>query len=366
MFLRSLYGSRMPQTLHPRVDPQASSYWEEDTASSQEIARAMEEADTSDVEPEDEGKKKNSVLAAALAGDEHASRRLSIPTLSSQLAALLGPDGMALDDMDNLRVEDMDSPVNAQLSPAGLISIAAADIDEANNNSQNMPPVNGELDLAFIRSLRQASTEADTETQPSLVVNAALRQLLGSLPTSRGSVCEEPAVDVDAVESDNKLFSLVRRHLNLLGTTSTSATDEAVDNAAEGQSKLRFLSLLRRINELRSQQVDVSYRNIFSLYLSSLIFLFDCCRLRAGMPSHTADHCASDVQVPNPRTRRGKPRGRGQRVNNTVCAVCCDEFEAEEEVRALPCLHFYHRECIDQWLMCHRQCPICKHVVAVY
>jgi hypothetical protein len=46
--------------------------------------------------------------------------------------------------------------------------------------------------------------------------------------------------------------------------------------------------------------------------------------------------------------------------------VCCDEFEAEEEVRALPCLHFYHRECIDQWLMYHRQCPICKHVVAVY
>ena len=53
-------------------------------------------------------------------------------------------------------------------------------------------------------------------------------------------------------------------------------------------------------------------------------------------------------------------------VSNTVCAVCCDEFNTEEEVRVLPCLHFYHRECIDQWLMYHRQCPICKHVVSVY
>ena len=53
-------------------------------------------------------------------------------------------------------------------------------------------------------------------------------------------------------------------------------------------------------------------------------------------------------------------------VSNTVCAVCCDEFNTEEEVRVLPCLHFYHRECIDQWLMYHRQCPICKHIVAVY
>ncbi|GMF11348.1 unnamed protein product [Phytophthora lilii] len=147
-----------------QFDPmELTSYWEEDTASSREIARAMEEAEAAD-EPEDEGKKKSSVLAAALAGEEHAGRRHSIPTLSSQLAALLGPDGLALEDVEGLRVEDMgSSPLNAQLSPAGLISIAAADIDEAaTNTSQNVPPVNGELDLAFIRSLRQASTEADS------------------------------------------------------------------------------------------------------------------------------------------------------------------------------------------------------------
>lgn len=140
----------------------------------------MEEADAADAESGDEDKKKSSVLAAvALAGDEYASRRLSIPTLSSQLASLLGPDGMVLEDMEGLRVEDMgSSPVNAQLSPAGLISIAAADIDEAaTNNSQNVPPVNGELDLAFIRSLRLESTEANTEADshnPSQYVGTGL------------------------------------------------------------------------------------------------------------------------------------------------------------------------------------------------
>ncbi|POM59951.1 RING Finger Ubiquitin ligase [Phytophthora palmivora] len=348
MFLRSLYGSRMPQALHPRVDPHASSYWEEDTASSREIARAMEEADTSDTEPEDGGKKKSSVLAAV---DEHVSRRLSIPTLSSQLAALLGPDGMALEDMEGLSVDDMtSSPVHAQLSPAGLISIAAADIDEAaSNNSQNVPPVNGELDLAFIRSLREVSTEDSAEgpRTPSHVVNTALSQLLGSLPTSRGSISEETAADAEAVESENNLFSLVRRHLKMLGSNSSSVPmDEAEDNAAEGQSKLRFLSLLRRINELRSQQVDseswdgLPYPQIIALPTFKYQF----------RERHDNENQADEDGD----------------VNNTVCAVCCDEFEAEEEVRALPCLHFYHRECIDQWLMYHRQCPICKHVVAVY
>ncbi|KAG6970169.1 hypothetical protein JG688_00004999 [Phytophthora aleatoria] len=349
MFLRSLYGSRMPQTLYPRVDPQASRYWEEDTTSSREIARAMEEAESSDTEPEDEGKKKNSVLATALAGDEHTSRRVSIPTLSSQLAALLGPDGMALEDMDSLRVEDMgSSPVNAQLSPAGLISIAAADIDEAATNSQNTPPVNGELDLAFIRSLRQASTEADTETglrNSSHVMNAALRQLLGPLPASRGSVWEESTVDAEAEESENNLFSLVRRHLKMLGSTSSSAANEAEDDAVEGQSKLRFLSLLRRINELRSQQVDTESWD--GLPYPQIIALPT---FKYQIRQHVEENQSEE----------------DSEVNNTVCAVCCDEFEAEEEVRALPCLHFYHRECIDQWLMCHRQCPICKHVVAVY
>ena len=116
-----------------------------------------EEADTVDTGDDTEGKKKNG--AVALVGDAHDSRRYSVRGLSSQLTALLGRDGMALEDVAGLRVEDMgSSPVNSNLSPAGLISIAAADIDEAATNSlQHVPPVNGELDLAFIRSLRQSS-----------------------------------------------------------------------------------------------------------------------------------------------------------------------------------------------------------------
>ncbi|CAI5739477.1 unnamed protein product [Peronospora destructor] len=326
MFLRSLYGPRMPQSLHPRVDPQASSYWEEDTTSSQEIARAMEEVDACDTGIEEEGKKKNNVLtAAALAGDEHVNRHDSIPTLSSQLALRLESDGMAL---EGLTVEDINSsPVNAQLSPAGLISIAAADVDEAaTNHSHNVPPFNGELDLAFIHSLRRASREPIREVKtynPLHVANTALTQLLGSFPPFCGLTSDDSVADGETAESESKLFSLIRRHLNMLGSTSFFSSSVA-HNAAEGQSKLRFLSLLRRINELRSQQVDADSWD--------------------GLPYPQI------ITLPTFKYQ----------------LLCCDEFKTEEEVRALPCLHFYHRECIDQWLMCHRQCPICKHVVAVY
>lgn len=343
MFLRSLYGSRMPQSLHPRVDPQASSYWEEDTTSSREMARAMEEEEAADRDQEDDDTKKKSSLLAAALSDELSGRRQS---LSSQVASLLGPDGMALEDVEGLRVEDMSgSPVNAQLSPAGLISIAAADIDEAEVNA-SQPPINGELDLAFIQSLRQA-TSARPENQPSRLANAALTQLLGTLPATTGSISGTATTPAEEAEQENKLVALLRRHLQLLRSDSSKEPENEEDEA-EGKSKLRFLSLLRRINELRSQQVNnetwdgLPYPQILSL---------------PTFKYQLREHHEKDNQTED---------GEGDQQNNTVCAVCCDEFEVDEVVRALPCLHFYHRECIDQWLVHHRMCPICKYVVNVY
>jgi hypothetical protein len=31
------------------------------------------------------------------------------------------------------------------------------------------------------------------------------------------------------------------------------------------------------------------------------------------------------------------------------------------DVKLLPCLHRYHPECIDRWLVEKMQCPVCKH-----
>jgi Ring finger domain len=45
------------------------------------------------------------------------------------------------------------------------------------------------------------------------------------------------------------------------------------------------------------------------------------------------------------------------------CVICLCLYEAEEEVKTLPCAHHYHRKCVDEWLRVDRSCPMCKRDV---
>ncbi|XP_021736626.1 uncharacterized protein LOC110703184 [Chenopodium quinoa] len=44
-----------------------------------------------------------------------------------------------------------------------------------------------------------------------------------------------------------------------------------------------------------------------------------------------------------------------------VCAICKDEVSGEDVVKQLPCLHYYHWDCIVPWLKMRNTCPVCRH-----
>ena len=49
------------------------------------------------------------------------------------------------------------------------------------------------------------------------------------------------------------------------------------------------------------------------------------------------------------------------------CPVCLAPFEAGDCLRTLPCVHNFHTECVDPWLLSHgvgdAACPVCKTLV---
>lgn len=53
----------------------------------------------------------------------------------------------------------------------------------------------------------------------------------------------------------------------------------------------------------------------------------------------------------------------GDDDDDIKCLVCQCEYELNENLRTLPCGHFYHKDCIDPWLKQHDCCPLCRQAI---
>ncbi|OLY85284.1 RING finger protein 165 [Smittium mucronatum] len=43
------------------------------------------------------------------------------------------------------------------------------------------------------------------------------------------------------------------------------------------------------------------------------------------------------------------------------CLICFEKINIGEDIRRIPCLHMFHRECLDQWLLERvGSCPNCR------
>mmetsp|Transcript_55298 Transcript_55298/g.131901 ORF Transcript_55298/g.131901 Transcript_55298/m.131901 type:complete len:403 (-) Transcript_55298:229-1437(-) len=47
-----------------------------------------------------------------------------------------------------------------------------------------------------------------------------------------------------------------------------------------------------------------------------------------------------------------------------ACQICMEEYVEGDELKYLPCFHFYHAKCIDQWLQVNSICPNCRHKIS--
>jgi len=46
--------------------------------------------------------------------------------------------------------------------------------------------------------------------------------------------------------------------------------------------------------------------------------------------------------------------------NKDSCAICLDDLQTGQMVKALQCSHKFHSQCINYWLKQKLKCPLCK------
>nr|GMD94910.1 putative RING-H2 finger protein ATL21A [Ipomoea batatas] len=47
--------------------------------------------------------------------------------------------------------------------------------------------------------------------------------------------------------------------------------------------------------------------------------------------------------------------------NGNTCPICLSEYQSEEILRSIPdCNHYFHANCIDEWLGLNATCPLCR------
>uniref|UniRef100_A0A8C6WFT9 RING finger protein 11 n=1 Tax=Neogobius melanostomus TaxID=47308 RepID=A0A8C6WFT9_9GOBI len=57
----------------------------------------------------------------------------------------------------------------------------------------------------------------------------------------------------------------------------------------------------------------------------------------------------------------GGPDGSEKKIRE--CVICMLDFVYGDPIRFLPCMHIYHMDCIDDWLMRSFTCPSCMEPV---
>ncbi|OMP02940.1 Zinc finger, RING-type [Corchorus olitorius] len=50
------------------------------------------------------------------------------------------------------------------------------------------------------------------------------------------------------------------------------------------------------------------------------------------------------------------------RPNDNTCSICLSEYKAKETIRTITdCDHYFHSNCIDEWLKVNATCPVCRN-----
>jgi len=71
------------------------------------------------------------------------------------------------------------------------------------------------------------------------------------------------------------------------------------------------------------------------------------------------------AKLPSTKFCMSMAKGKDENDSGVKCLVCQFAYEEGETIRHLPCMHYFHHECVDRWLMAKDCCPYCRQCILV-
>ncbi|KAG8496825.1 hypothetical protein CXB51_008039 [Gossypium anomalum] len=90
-----------------------------------------------------------------------------------------------------------------------------------------------------------------------------------------------------------------------------------------------------------------SLNGLFKFLLGTPVIVIVVCIVYYNVRVHCYDH-GHHPNLPRP--------------NDNTCSIRLSEYQAKETIRTIPyCSHYFHANCIDEWLKLNAACPVCHN-----
>lgn len=156
----------------------------------------------------------------------------------------------------------------------------------------------------------------------------------------------ECSFNIDASQDILQLHGILKQHAILYSPPFAIASVMSPFMRRRGRP-------IRVVIHHRSRDVDIVESSVSNHVLQTTVRAFQAHRLSTQARTRFEDrpmfHPTVAVQSPAAATQR-------------ECPICFESICANQGL-ALPCMHAFHAQCIRQWLVENRTCPVCRHAV---